>query len=90
MTVSSRGECGGLPIRCIPDPPPERQFKALWRVGFDTSACGLWREPDASVDPFCSSPAAPWHRARPEVWARVAPSSSTKSLAGQRAQRGSA
>ena len=37
----------------------------------------------------CSSPAAPWHRARPEVWARVAPSSSQKSLAGQRAQRGS-
>ena len=37
----------------------------------------------------CSSPVAPWHRARPEVWARVAPSSSQKSLAGQRAQRGS-
>ena len=34
----------------------------------------------------CSSPAAPWHHARPEVWARVAPSSSQKStLAGQRA-----
>ena len=39
--------------------------------------------------PSRSSPAAPWYCARPEVWARVAPSSSTKSLAGQRAQRGS-
>ena len=31
--------------------------KALWRVGFDTSACGLWCEPDASADPFCTAPA---------------------------------
>ena len=23
--------------RCIPNPPSERQFKALWRAGFDTS-----------------------------------------------------